>query len=254
MRSLIFIFVLFLFSQQSLFSQNYMNFSAGYSQVGLPALNKTIAAYNFSRSFLNEPLMPLQQGLGAEISYTGVVARGLFLNPFVGYAHNANSFESGNYRMRHMMRSYRSGLNVEIYPREINIDSVGLDFRPFFRLGFGATAIQPRVFINDTLVNVADKPYTPLIFTYHILAGVGFRYLINTNLDVLTSLNYFLSPSVEVDSYSTAVHGSLMPDLTNRTRMTHFQFTIGLSFRVGNKSDSPEIDTQSKSKKKSEKQ
>lgn len=226
-----------------------MNFSAGYSQVSLPSLNKTVAAYNFSRSFLEENLKSLQQGLGAEISYTGVVARGLFLNPFIGYSHNANSFESGNYKLRHMLRSYRSGLNIEIYPREIKIDSVGLDFRPFFRIGFGATAIQPRVFINDSLVDVSDKPYTPLVFNYHILAGIGFRYAINTNLDVLTAMNFYLTPSIEVESYSNAIHGSLVPDLTDRSRMSHLQFTIGLSFRVGNKSDDPGMESPTKKSK-----
>jgi hypothetical protein len=123
---------------------------------------------------------------------------------------------------------------LDVYPREFQLDSVTYTIRPFVRIGGGASCLLPRVRINNELVNVDDETYKPIIWSYQLSAGVGCRIALTKRIDVSPVVLYHFMPNVNLEDFSYVLHGTQVPDLNDKQKISNLMAMISLSFRLTN--------------------
>jgi hypothetical protein len=226
------ILLLFTFSAQG---QRHLDVSSGYSFINPVDWNRTISAYNFARPWLDEKQPELHSAFSAGLNYSGVISKGLFLSPSLSHQMFKSKAENGNSKADIRFRWMSAELDLDIYPLEFGLDSVGFKIRPFVRVGGGASALLPRVLINDSLSIARGEVYDPIIWTYQFTAGLGCRFSISPTIDItpVFSTSYF--PSIDLENFRYALHGTEYPDLTDITSVFRWQFTVALSIRLGSK-------------------
>lgn len=216
-------------------AQNHLDIRAGFSYMQCQEWNQTIAAYNFSRPWLIEEQPEIHSGFNVGLSYSGVIAKGLFLTPNLSHQ-LIKSFSSGKHGINSIeMRWMTAGMSLDIYPLEFGLDSVSFNFRPFARIGAGAAGILPRVIINDSLAYARDEVYDPIIWNLVINAGVGCRIRLTDFIDFTPSIMWNYYPGTDLEGFATALHGTLQPELSDKSNIHNFWFSGAVSFRVGKK-------------------
>lgn len=225
--------LLFLGFISSLNSQHYLDVQAGYSAINPTQWNRTISAYAFARPWLSDVQPNLKSGFCTSIAYSGVIAKGIFLSPTFSHQVFKSSAETQNSKTDIKIRWMSAGVGVDIYPREFGLDSVGHTFRPFLRVGGGASSLLPRVRFNDSLSTVDDELYKPIVWTYQFNVGIGSRFAINKFLDVTPMVSAAYYPSINLEDFRYALHGTSSPNLSDVQKLVNLQFMIAVSIRLG---------------------
>ena len=227
----------FLLGSVSVKSQNHLDIGLSYGYSNPTAWNRSISAYNFARPWLKQPLPLLHNTMATSLSFSGVIARGLFLSPTISHSKFNSRTENLPSKAAVQIRWMQAGVGLDIYPMEFGLDSVGYRIRPFVRLGGGATALMPRVYINDSLSTVDDEPYKPLVWSYYFNGGIGCRISITRIIDATpyVGINYF--PSIDLEDFNYALHGTAVPNLTNVQKALNLQAGLSLSIRLGAKKE-----------------
>lgn len=231
-------------------SQNYLNLYLGYGITAPKELNKSIEAYNYARPWLTNKQPLLQNTLTVGLGYTGILARGLFISPDFQYNLSKSSATNTNFTSSIEMHWWRGNVNLDIYPLEFGLDSVGFMFRPFVRVGGGASAILPRIYFNDSLATANDEEYTPHFWTYQFSSGIGCRIYLNRIIDIMPFVQYNFQPNVDIEDYNLALHGTAEPGLSNISKVSNLQFLLSVSFKLGRSKELLSEPTKSKAKKK----
>lgn len=214
-------------------AQRHLDITAGYSTINPTEWNRTISAYNFARPWLNEKQPEINSAFKASIGYSGVIGKGIFISPLVSHqVFNSNS-DNGNSTTGIKLRWMSAGIHADIYPMEFGLDSVGFKTRPFVRIGGGASAILPRITINDSLATARDEVYDPIIWTYQFTAGIGCRYSITNKIDLIALVETSYFPNVDLENFRYALHGTQQPDLIDVQTIFNWTFSIGVSFKLG---------------------
>ncbi len=231
--------------------QNYLNIYGGYGITSPKEINKTIEAFNYSRPWLMNKQPLLEKTLTLGLGYTGILAKGLFISPDFQYNISSSSASNANFNSTIEMHWWRGNINVDIYPLEFGLDSVGFLFRPFVRLGGGASAILPRINFNDSLATVNDEDYSPHFWTYQFSSGIGCRIYINRIIDIMPFIQYNYQPNVDIKEFDLALQGANVPGLSNISKVSNIQYLLSISFKLGRSKElAPEQPEPQKRKKK----
>lgn len=214
-------------------SQHYLDVQVGYSGINPTQWNRTISAYSFARPWLTDIQPFLRSGFVSSIGYSGVIARGIFLSPTLSYQTFKSTAETAPSKTDIKVRWMSGNLFVDIYPREFALDSVGHSFRPFLRVGGGASALLPRVRLNDSLSIVDDEVYNPVVWSYQIVVGLGARFAINKFIDVTPMISAGYYPNINLEDFRYALHGTASPNLSDIQKLTNLQFLVAISIRLG---------------------
>jgi len=252
MKNILIITILFVFSF-SLRAQNYLNLYGGYGITAPKEINKSIETFNYSRPWLIEKQPLFQKTLTLGLGYTGILAKGLFISPDFQYNISKSFSENANFNTNIEMHWWRGNINLDIYPLEFGLDSVGFRFRPFVRVGGGASAILPRINFNDSLATVNDEDYSPHFWTYQFSGGIGCRIYLNRIIDIMPFIQYNFQPSVKVEDFNLALHGTNIPELSNVSKVSNLQFLLSVSFKLGRARELVPEQTETKTRKKKKK-
>jgi len=225
--------ILFVLTISDLFAQNYLHLSAGYSVINPAEWNRTIQAYNFSRPWLAKELPLMQNGFVAGIAYSGVLRKGLFISPEFQYNRFTSSATNEPVNTKVKLTGLNGQVNFDIYPLEFKLDSVGSAIRPFIRIGAGASLILPRVFVNDSTSTVDDVEYNPKVWAFLASAGLGCRFTIAQGIDLIPLIQVTYMPSVNLEDFNYALHGTTLPGLVNNQKLINYQFLLNVSFKLG---------------------
>jgi hypothetical protein len=231
-----------LFSTLVLEGQNYLNLYVGYGITAPKELNKSIEAFSYARPWLTNKQPLLESTLTLGLGFTGILAKGLFLSPDFQYNISKSNNKNAAFNSKIDLHWWRGNVNLDIYPFEFGLDSVGFMFRPFVRIGGGASAILPRIYFNDSLATVNDEEYTPHFWTYQFSGGIGCRIYLNRIVDIMPFMQYNFHPNVDVSEYNLALHGTSVPGLSNVSKVSNLQFLLSVSFKLGRAREfAPEI-------------
>jgi hypothetical protein len=233
MNRIILATLLFISTGNCLISQNYLHVFAGYSVINPKEWNKTIQAYNFSRPWLANELPLLHNGFVTGIAYSGVLRKGLFITPEFQYNRFRSQATNEAFSKKVKFTGLNGQINFDVYPLEFNLDSVGSAIRPFIRLGAGASFILPRVFVNDSTATVDDVEYHPKIWAFQAIAGLGCRFTVAQGIDLIPLILFTHSPTVNLEDFNYALHGTALPGLENSAKLTNYQFLLNVSFKLG---------------------
>lgn len=214
-------------------SQNYFNLTPGFATGNFQEWNQTIRAYNFARPWLKEELPEIRLGLHTGAGFTAILAKAFFISPEINYTLFHCSAKNQLYSSTLNLHIARGQIQFDIFPREVGLDSVWFTFRPFVRIGAGGTTLIPRFRLNEKLVEVRDVKYNPLVWTYHFTFGAGFRYSLSRKFDLMPLIQFFHHPNTELTDFAQAIHGTAVPELTNRDNFFTMQFSIACCFRIG---------------------
>ena len=227
--------MIFILGAVSLLSnaQHYLDVQAGFSGINPTQWNRTISAYSFARPWLTNEQPNLKSGFNTSLAYSGVIAKGIFLSPTLSHQVFKSVAETAPSKTEIKIRWMSAGLFVDIYPREFGLDSVGHTFRPFVRVGGGASSILPRVRFNDSLATVDDEAYKPIVWTYQFNVGIGSRFAINKFLDVTPMISAAYYPTIDLEDFRYALHGTSSPNLSDVQRLVNLQFMLAISLRLG---------------------
>ncbi|MEX1190054.1 MAG: hypothetical protein WED33_12410 [Bacteroidia bacterium] len=228
----LFIFILLVSSASA---QRHLDFQAGYSYINPTEWNKTISAYNYARPWLEEKQPELHSSFRIGVGYSGVIGKGLFLSPSLSHQIFSSYAENGNSKADLRFRWMSAELALDIYPMEFGLDSVSFKIRPFVRIGGGASAILPRVFLNDSLSTARDEEYNPIVWTYQFSGGIGCRFAISNTIDLTPMITTSYFPSIDIENFRYALHGTEQPGLTDIDKFMNWRFTLSLSIRLGSK-------------------
>jgi hypothetical protein len=226
-------FLLFTISQ-TISAQRHITIYAGYSFINPQNWNRTIDAYNFSRPWLKNPIPQIRSAKTWGFGTSGVIGKGFFLSPEFSYSRYTSSSENPPVSHAIDVKWYRGSIYLDVYPREFKLDSVAYIIRPFFRIGGGASCLLPRVRINNELVNVDDDAYKPIIWSYQFSAGLGCRIALTKRIDISPVVLYNLMPNVNLEDFSYALHGTQVPDLNDKQKISNFIALLSLSLRLTN--------------------
>ncbi len=222
-------------------TQNYLHLTGGYSYINPTEWNKTIGAYNFARPWLSKELPALHSGFSSSLGFSGVIGQGLFITPEFNFTRYTTSASNDPASTVVKLNWVRGQIYLDLYPREFGVDSVAFSVRPFVRLGGGASALLPRVTINDSLATVDDENYDPIIWTYQFSAGIGCRFEVAKHIDLIPMILFHFQPAVHLEDFSYALHGTQIPALTDHQKLNNLQLLLTLSIRLGrNDEDSEE--------------
>jgi hypothetical protein len=214
-------------------AQHYLDIQAGYSGVNPTQWNRTISAYSFARPWLTDVQPNIKTALNTSLAYSGVIAKGIFLTPSLSHQVFKSLAETVPSKTEIKIRWMSANLNIDIYPREFGLDSVGHTFRPFVRLGGGASSLLPRVRFNDSLSMVDDENYKPVIWSYQFNFGIGSRFAINNFLDISPIISAAYYPNINLEDFRYALHGTASPNLSDVQKLVNLQFMIAISIRLG---------------------
>jgi hypothetical protein len=217
----------------TLISQNYLHVFAGYSVINPKEWNKTIQAYNFSRPWLASELPLLHNGFVTGIAYSGVLRKGLFISPEFQYNRFRSEVTNESFSKKVKLTGLNGQINFDIYPLEFNLDSVGSGIRPFIRIGAGGSLTLPRVFVNDSVAMVNNVEYTPKVWVFQAIGGLGCRFTVAQGIDVIPLILYTHMPSVDLEDFNYALHGTALPGLNNLEKLNNYQFLVNVSFKLG---------------------
>jgi hypothetical protein len=215
-------------------AQRHINLYAGLSYINPTNWNRTIDAFNFSRPWLNNSLPQIRTAKTWGFGTSGVIGKGFFLSPEFSYSRYSSSSENPPVSVAIDVKWVRASMYLDVYPREFKLDSVAYTIRPFFRIGGGASCLLPRVRINNELVNVDDETYKPIIWSYQLSAGVGCRIALTKRIDVSPVVLYHFMPNVNLEDFSYVLHGTQVPDLNDKQKISNLMAMISLSFRLTN--------------------
>lgn len=231
MRKIILLSLLFI--GKSICAQNYFNLSPGFAAGNFEEWNQSIKTYNYARPWLKDPLNQMHAGLYAGAGLTGILAKALFISPEISYT-NLRSFAS-NETVESSIRIHwcRANVQFDIFPREFGLDTVWFIFRPFLRVGAGASSLIPRIRFNNYLASVRDFKYAPVVWTYHYTLGVGCRYSLSRKFDIMPLIQYYYYPNINLIDFAEALHGSNVPNLRNNGKYFPMHFSVSLCFRIG---------------------
>ena len=246
----IILLTLFLIFSFSLRAQNYLNLYSGYGITAPKEQNKSIEAFSYARPWLLEKQPLLEKTFTIGLGYTGILAKGLFISPDFQYNISKSFVENTNFKTNIEMHWWRGNINLDIYPLEFGLDSVGFRFRPFVRVGGGASAILPRINFNDSLATVNDEDYTPHFWTYQFSGGIGCRIYLNRIIDIMPFVQYNYQPSADIEDFNLALHGTSVPSLSNVSKVSNLQFLLSVSFKLGRSKELIPEQKEPKSKKK----
>ena len=236
MRHHVFILV-FLLAGLCLKSQSYFHVYGGYSSIDAKEWNRSVQAFNYARPWLTDQLKPLNSGVTAGMGFTGAITRGLFLGPELQYSRFVSEASNDPFSVNVRLNVYRGTLNADIYPFEFDVDSVEAKTRPFIRIGAGATLYMPKVTLSDSVVFVGDEVYDPLVWTFHYNIGAGCRISLSNRIELMPMLLYSRNPSVNLEDFNIALHGTTIPQLTNANLVNNWQFLIGISIKIKKAND-----------------
>jgi len=214
-------------------SQHYLDVQVGYSGINPTQWNRTISAYSFARPWLTDTQPMLKSGFVSSIGYSGVIARGIFLSPTLSHQTFRSVAETAPSNTDIKVRWMSGNLFVDIYPREFGLDSVGHTFRPFVRVGGGASALLPRVRFNDSLATVNDEVYDPVVWSYQFVGGIGARIALNKFIDITPMISAGYYPTIDLEDFRFAIHGTSSPNLSDTQKLTNLQFLLAISVRLG---------------------
>lgn len=231
--ALIFLFIIPFSSQ----GQRYLDIQTGYSFINPTEWNRTISAFNFARPWLDEKQPELHNSLNLGLSYSGVIGKGLFLSPSLSHQMFRSFSENGNSKTEISLRWMSAELALDIYPLEFGLDSVGFKIRPFIRVGGGASALLPRVYMNDSLSLAKGEDYNPIVWTYQFTTGIGCKFSISPSMDITPMITSSYFPSVDLENFRFALHGTEFPNLTDIEQIFRWQFSVALSIRLGSDDD-----------------
>ena len=215
-------------------SQRHINLYGGISYINPTNWNRTIEAYNFSRPWLSNSIPQIRAAKSWGFGTSGVIGKGFFLSPEFSYSRYSSSSENPPVSVAIEVKWLRGSMYLDVYPREFQLDSVTYTIRPFVRIGGGASCILPRVRINNELVNVDDETYKPIIWSYQLSAGVGCRIALTKRIDISPVVLYNFMPNVNLEDFSYALHGTQVPDLNDKQKISNFMALLSLSLRLTN--------------------
>jgi hypothetical protein len=227
------LFTFFISISSFLNAQNYLNLYSGFSITSPKALNKTIETFNYSRPWLQNKLPLLNNTFTIGLGYTGILSKALFLSPDFQFNKTTSRSSNDNFNTNVEINWVRGNINLDIYPLEFGLDSVGHSFRPFVRVGGGASAIIPRIYLNDSLATIDDAAYKSHFWTYQFTGGLGCRIYINRIIDIMPFIQYNYHPSVDIEEFNLALHGTNVSQLSNVQKVSNFQFLLSLSLKLG---------------------
>lgn len=232
-KSLLYLF-LFASILHQVNAQRHINLYAGLSYINPTNWNRTIDAYNFSRPWLNNSIPQIRSAKTWGFGTSGVIGKGFFLSPEFSFTRYQLSAINTPVSLAIDIKWMRGAMYLDMYPREFQLDSVTYTIRPFFRIGGGASCLLPRVRINNVLVNVDDETYKPIIWSYQLSVGVGCRIALTKRFDLSPVFMYHFSPNIFLEDFSYALHGTQVPDLNDRQKISNLMAMISLSFRLTN--------------------
>jgi hypothetical protein len=234
MKKSLLVFILLVSIFQTISAQRHINIYAGYSFINPQNWNRTIDAYNFSRPWFKNPIPQIRTAKTWGFGTSGVIGKGFFLSPEFSYSRYSSSSENPPVSVAIDLKWLRGSMYLDVYPREFKLDTVAYTIRPFFRLGGGASCLLPRIQINNELVNVDDVTYKPIIWSYQLSAGVGCRIALTKRIDISPVVLYYFMPNVNLEDFSYALHGTQVPDLNDKQKISNIMAMISLSFRLTN--------------------
>lgn len=228
--------VLFIFFSVGMFSflhaQRHINLYAGYSFVNPQNWNRTIDAFNFSRPWLTNEIPPISKAFSWGFGTSGVIGKGVFLSPEFSHSRYNASSQNIPISMNIDLKWFRGNMYVDLYPRELKLDSVSFTLRPFVRVGVGASSILPRVSINNVLVGVDDATYKAIIWSYQLSVGFGCRVALGKRIDLTPLLLLHYTPNIHLEDFSYALHGTQVPNLNDNQRISNLMTLISVSYRL----------------------
>jgi len=213
-------------------SQNYFHVYGGYSNIKADEWNRSIKAFNYARPWLADQLRPLNSGLTAGMGFSGAITRGFFLGPELQYSRFKSEASNDPFSAMVRLNVYRGTMNADVYPLEFDVDSVEATIRPFLRIGAGASLFMPKVALSDSVVNVGNEVYNPLVWTFHYNVGVGCKFLLSNRIELMPMVLYTRNPTVDLDNFNIAVHGTTIPQLSNINSVNNWQFMVGISIKI----------------------
>ena len=215
-------------------AQRHINLYAGLSYINPTNWNRTIDAYNFSRPWLSNSIPQIRTAKTWGFGTSGVVGKGFFLSPEFSYSRYTSSSENPAFPVAIDLKWIRGSIYLDMYPREFKLDTVAYTIRPFFRIGGGASCLLPRIQINNELVNVDDVTYKPIIWSFQLSAGIGCRIALTKRIDISPVVLYNFMPNVNLEDFSYALHGTQVPNLSDKQRINNFMTFLSLSLRLSN--------------------
>jgi hypothetical protein len=234
MKKTLLVFILLVSIFQTISAQRHINIYAGYSFINPQNWNRTIDAYNFSRPWLKNAIPQIRTAKTWGFGTSGVIGKGFFLSPEFSYSRYSTSSENPPVSVAIDVKWFRGSMFLDLYPREFKLDSVAFTIRPFFRMGGGASCILPRISMNNELVQVDDVTFKPIIWSYQISAGVGCRIALIKRIDISPVFMYNFMPNVNLENFSYALHGTQVPNLLDKQKISNVLAMISLSLRLTN--------------------
>lgn len=213
-------------------AQNHWDFLGGIQTMNAKAWNRTIQAYNFSRVWQSEPMPEIRSSITAGIGFNGVLLRGVYISPQLQYGSFRSSSEQESVNTLLRLRWASGIVAFDLFPLEFGLDTVRYRFRPFIRLGAGASLVMPRYLQNDSLVSVNGAVWQPMVWPFFAHAGLGLRVSLNHSLGLVLLASHHFFPEVVLPDYSIAINGNALPDLNDADRIHQWNVQLGLSLRL----------------------
>ena len=163
-----------------------------------------------------------------------MIGKGFFLSPEFSYSRYTSSSENPPVSVAIDIRWFRGSMYLDVYPREFKLDTVAFTLRPFIRIGGGASCLLPRVRFNNELVNVDEETYKPILWAYQLSTGIGCRIALTNSIDISPVILYNFMPNVNFENFSYALHGTQVPNLSDKQRIHNIMTLLSLSFRLSN--------------------
>jgi hypothetical protein len=227
-----FIVSILLFGASILNGQNHWDFMGGLQSMNPKAWNRTIQAYNFSRVWQNEPMPELRSAMIAGLGFNGVLLKGVYISPQLQYGSFRSLVEQESINTLLRLRWASGIIAFDLFPLEFGLDTVRYRFRPFVRLGAGASLVMPRFLQNDSLVSVNGTIWQPMVWPFFSYAAVGIRVSLNHSLGIVLLASHHFFPEVRLPDYTTAVHGTALPSLKDKDKIHQWNVQFGFSLRL----------------------